>query len=210
MHPSFNLNVLLCQQILSDTIPVRTMDQTEAAVFSRFTEDEIAAAKAHLHKRTAESSASGLDGVGYDDYLEIGNDILANLINECLDTLEIPTQSFTNDPEGYRAISLESCGLEFMTLLIHLRLMRWCEDHNIIPDSHNGFREGHQTNDNVFTLRAAVERARAEGRTLYVAFADLRNTFPTTTHACLWAKMQRLGAGGKIFDWLRLLYAQMT
>ncbi|TEB19371.1 hypothetical protein FA13DRAFT_1647016, partial [Coprinellus micaceus] len=48
-HPSFNMDVLLCHQMTSDTIPERTVDQTADTVFSSpFTVDEIAAAKAHL------------------------------------------------------------------------------------------------------------------------------------------------------------------
>ncbi|KAF5334783.1 hypothetical protein D9611_012913 [Ephemerocybe angulata] len=230
MNPSFpmplayNEHVLLCQKIASDSMPLRTTDTTVEQIFSSpITVDEIAAAKAHIHKQATESSASGLDGVGYDNLMAIDNEVLARVFNECLDTLEVPTQWLTtvlaailkkgkarDDPDGYRAIALESCGLKFMTLLIHKRLTRWCERHNIIPDSQNGFREGYRTNNNVFVLRTAVERARAEGKTLYVAFADLSNAFPATNHACLWTKLQRLGAGGKIFDWLRLLYREMT
>jgi hypothetical protein len=80
-----------------------------------------------------------------------------------------------DDPEGYRAVALESCGLKFMTLLIHKCLKMWCERQNIVPPSQNGFREGHRTNDNVFILRTAIKRAKADGKALYVAFPDARS-----------------------------------
>lgn len=222
--PSFDMNHLGMNEALAALIPQKTIDTTRDQIFSRpFTAEEIAEAKDHLHKRMAERTASGSDGVGYSDFLRIDNDILANLFNECLDANDAPTEWLTttlmailkkdkdkNDPNGYRAIALESCGLKIMTLLIHKRLTTWCNDMGIIPPSQNGFREGYRTYDGVFILRCAIERANAHGLTLYVGFADLSNAFPATNHACLWNKMRRLGAGGKIFDWLRMLYNEMS
>lgn len=36
------------------------------------------------------------------------------------------------------------------------------------------------TNNNMFILRAAIDRARADQKVLYVAFIDLINAFPST------------------------------
>lgn len=96
-----------------------------------------------------------------------------------------------------------------MTLLIHSRLTAWAAENNIIPTSQNGFREGYRTNNNAFILRCAIEKARSLGRSLYVATIDISNVFPSTHHSALWVKLQARGAGGKIFDWLRMLYEHM-
>jgi hypothetical protein len=45
---------------------------------------------------------------------------------------------------------------------------------------------------------------------LYVAFADLSNAFPSTDLPTLWLKLREMGIGGKVFDWLRMLYARMS
>lgn len=38
-----------------------------------------------------------------------------------------------------------------------------------------GFRAHFRTNNNAFILRAAIEKAAANGQTLYAAFVDLSN-----------------------------------
>jgi hypothetical protein len=91
-----------------------------------------------------------------------------------------------DDPASYRLIGLESCLLKFLTLLIDNRIREWCEDMLILPPSQNGFREDYRTNNNSQTLRCAIERAEAEGKTLFVAFVDLQNAFLSTDISVLW------------------------
>lgn len=57
-------------------------------------------------------------------------------------------------------------------------------------------------NNNLFILRCAIESAKAQQKPLYVAVVDATNAFPLTDCATLWLKLQRLGIGGPIFDWL--------
>ncbi|KAJ7044791.1 hypothetical protein C8F04DRAFT_903356, partial [Mycena alexandri] len=70
----------------------------------------------------------------------------------------------------------------------------------IIPDSQNGFQPNHRTDDNSFILLCAIHRARAEGKTLYVFFGDMTNTFPYTDIARLWSDMYAAGVSGPMFD----------
>ena len=48
------------------------------------------------------------------------------------------------------------------------------------------------------------------GRTLYVTFIDLKNAFPSTNLPTLWSRLFSAGVSGPLFDWLQILYAQMT
>ncbi|KAF5338306.1 hypothetical protein D9758_015745 [Tetrapyrgos nigripes] len=50
----------------------------------------------------------------------------------------------------------------------------------------------------------------AEGDTLYVVFLDISNAFPSADHSFLWLQMQTLGLTGIYFDWIRMLYLNMT
>ncbi|KAE9385778.1 hypothetical protein BT96DRAFT_1088684 [Gymnopus androsaceus JB14] len=50
---------------------------------------------------------------------------------------------------------------------------------------------------------------RAMGKTLYVATVDITNAFPSTDRATLWLKLKMLGMSGKLFDWIRMIYALM-
>lgn len=115
-----------------------------------------------------------------------------------------------NDPAGLRTVGLESCMLKFVTLLMHKRLYDWAERHGILPASQNGFREGYRTNNNAFVLRCMIERARASDRSLFVAFVELSNAFPSTDQDTLWLRLHDMGVSGCIFDWLRMLYARMS
>jgi hypothetical protein len=38
---------------------------------------------------------------------------------------------------------------------------------------------------------------------------DATNAFPSTDHPTLWLKLLKMGMGGAIFDWLRMLYQRM-
>jgi hypothetical protein len=79
-----------------------------------------------------------------------------------------------------------------MTLLIEHRIREWAGSNAIIPDSQNGFREGYRTNNNSYILRCSIDRARAEGKTLFVAFIDLSNAFPATDLPTLWTGIRFL------------------
>lgn len=144
-------------------------------------------------------------------------------MNRCIDECDSPHVWLTSvvvailkknrspaDPDGHRAVVLECCLLNMLTLLIHRRLYSWAEGAGIIPPSQNGFREGYRTNNNAFILRCLIDRARAQGKTVFVAFVDISNTFPSTNQAALWMKMYDMGVCGKLFDWLRMLYRKMT
>jgi hypothetical protein len=54
-----------------------------------------------------------------------------------------------------------------------------------------------------------IDKARAEEMTLYVIAVDLTNAFPSVDRATLWLKLYRMGMRGKIFDWIRMLYAKL-
>ncbi|KAJ7603722.1 hypothetical protein FB45DRAFT_691347, partial [Roridomyces roridus] len=56
------------------------------------------------------------------------------------------------------------------------------------------------TNNNPFILRTLIEKARASGETLYVAFVDISNAFSGVNHNSLWLKMQHYGLTGPYFD----------
>ncbi|KAH6901852.1 hypothetical protein BKA70DRAFT_1157487, partial [Coprinopsis sp. MPI-PUGE-AT-0042] len=166
---------------MAGAIPNVTEDPSPSLSFSRlFTLAEIEAAKDKLRSRF--DSAVGDDGISYADIYDMSNECLQTLCN-C-----------------YRSIGLEPCMLKFMTLLINERVVKWADELHLIPPSQNGFRTGFRSNNNMFILRTALDKANATGNTLYVAYVDMTNAFPFTDHSTLWIKLQRMGAGGFIFD----------
>ncbi|KIY61348.1 hypothetical protein CYLTODRAFT_332663, partial [Cylindrobasidium torrendii FP15055 ss-10] len=144
--------------------------------------DEFGTAKGRLGPRIGHS-ARGADKTGYEDVMRIPNDVLADL-----------------DPDSYRVIGLESCLLKVFTLVIEMRLTEWVARKGIVPDSQNGFRRGMRTHNCSFVLRTVIDAATGEKKKVYAAFVDLKDAFPSTNIASLWAKMYRAGAAGPIFD----------
>lgn len=218
----FSSDRLATHRLLASLIPDETEDVSEEQAFSSpFTAEDIAWAKNRIKERNLQS-AKGYDGVAYKLILQIDNDALAGLLNECVASRDGPSVWFItlviaiakkgkslDDPAGLRTVGLESCVLKLLTLLIHKRLYAWAEKRGVFPPSQNGFREGYRTNNNAFVLRCMIDRARALNKTLYVAFVDISNAFPSTEQNTLWLKLYNMGVSGSLFDWLRMLYTRM-
>ncbi|KAJ6574597.1 hypothetical protein B0H19DRAFT_986206, partial [Mycena capillaripes] len=179
--------------ILAGLIPDTTEDNSEEGFFSeRWGDEDMGRLKDHIRKHSLDS-AEGEDHTSYAELLEIPNDDLAYLCNECVDRRGGPSIC-------YRLIALQSCFLKGLTILIHWRIFDWAEARGLIPPWQNGFRPGYRTNNNPFILRCLKEWARAHGKTMYVACVDFTNAFPSTDQPTLWLKLFRMGMGGAIFD----------
>ncbi|KAF5378200.1 hypothetical protein D9615_007560 [Tricholomella constricta] len=203
-------------------LPTETTDQTPEKFFSsEWTHEDIGWVKDHLKKHSI-TSAPGEDHINYAAVMSIPNEDLAHLCNECIRLKDAPSiwlksvivgvlkkNKPATDPDSYRVIALESCVLKVVMLLIHQRITEWAEANRHIPESQNGFRAHRRTNDNPFILRCAWENAKANKEPLFVAAIDATNAFPSTDHPSLWLKLTRLGMGGPLFDWLRMIYTKM-
>ena len=189
----------LCD-ILSNAIPPITVDHTAQQFFSRpFQVDDVEWAKEHLGHRHTKASP-GLDRVLYKTVADIPNEALLALFNACIHSLDAPQDWFTTilvgvlnqgkpatSPDSYRLVGLECCLLKVLTLLIDRRLRAWADAYDIFPDSQNGFQEAYRTHNNSFILRTAIEKAQSMQQSLYVAFIDLKNAFPSTHFPTLWS-----------------------
>ncbi|KAH7879159.1 uncharacterized protein C8R40DRAFT_1021061, partial [Lentinula edodes] len=157
------------------------------------TERDVSSVKAYL-KRTTHSDATGVDAATYSQLMGIPNNLLASLFSRAFHA------------NNYHAIALESCVLKFASLLIHLKLSHALEQAQVIPPSQNGFRSGYHTNNNAFILRTLIEKAPYRvncmhmTNTLFAAFVDISNAFPSTNQSSLWIKLASLGLTGQYFD----------
>ncbi|KAJ7438964.1 hypothetical protein B0H11DRAFT_2254277, partial [Mycena galericulata] len=138
-------------RILAHLIPETTSDSSEERFSSaEWTEANIAWVKDQIRKHGLHS-ASGEDAILYAEILEIPNDVLAYLCNECIRRKDGPSAWFrtviigllkkgklNSDPDSYRIIALESCVLKILMLLIHKRITDWATAQGLIPDYQNG------------------------------------------------------------------------
>lgn len=223
MPAHFDADLKHLRDLMSDAIPTLTRDKTRELFFSRpFDIADMEKIKRKLGERSSKS-ARGIDAISYKKIVSIPNEALVKLFNFCITNRDAPQDWFTTlligilklgkldvDPESYRLIGLECCLLKVLTLLIDMRIREWAEAYKILPDSQNGFREKYRTHNNSFVVRCAIDKARAEGKNLHVAFVDLTNAFPSTDLPTLWIKLFNAGVAGPLFDWLRMLYARMS
>jgi len=220
---NFDSASMVVDEALAEAIPDASQPSIQFPILNTlFTEKDIEAAKLHLRDKSGSGKATGWDDISYQMIMEMDNKSLLHLINECVRKRDVPSawlktvvagilkkNGHLHDASSYRAIALESCVLRFATLMIHMRFAVVLEENHILPDSQNGFRAEFRTNNNAFILRSLIERARASNETLHVAFVDISNAFPSTSHAVLWLKLEKYGLTGIYFDWLRMLYQRM-
>ncbi|KAK0462353.1 uncharacterized protein EV420DRAFT_1265412 [Desarmillaria tabescens] len=169
----FDEDALLQAALEADSIPGITVNHSQAQYFScLFVLEEVIDIKNNI--RSHSPSGMGWDRTSYDLFMALPNNLLLMFFNCCLETRA-----------NYHLIGLESCLLKMFTLLLDRHVHLWIEDNHILPESQNGFRRGYHAMNNPFILRMAIDKALAEGQTLYVAFPDLTNAFPSTDHASL-------------------------
>ncbi|KAJ3875126.1 hypothetical protein F5051DRAFT_471870, partial [Lentinula edodes] len=184
---SFDPRILEQLDASANEIPFPSPQSSHPDFNLAVTEHDVGSVKAYL-KRTTHSDATGVDAATYSQLMGIPNNLLASLFSRAFHA------------NNYRAIALESCVLKFASLLIHLKLSHALEQAQVIPPSQNGFRSGYRTNNNAFILCTLIEKARASGNTLFAAFVDISNTFPSTNQSSLWIKLASLGLTGQYFD----------
>ncbi|PIL29435.1 hypothetical protein GSI_08377 [Ganoderma sinense ZZ0214-1] len=196
------------------------LNQLRAMAMSEL--QEVDSVKAHI-RANCRGTACGLDSIPYDEVLKIPSERLQALFQLCIDDLSVPQAWLTaaiaavkkprkdgTDPESYRTIGLESCLLKTLTLLIDRCLREWADSAAKIPLEQTGFRKGHRAINNVFILRALIDKARHLRRPLYVVYLDLSNAYPSVDQPSMWTKLADAGAQGPLIDWLRLLYANLS
>ena len=76
----------------------------------------------------------------------------------------------------------------------------------MLPETQCGFRAGRGTADMVFTLRMAIELARAKKFPLYVLFVDLMKAYGSVSRVGLWEILRRKGVPGYLVELARAFY----
>ncbi|MBE7189862.1 reverse transcriptase family protein, partial [Jatrophihabitans endophyticus] len=200
--------------------PANTLSaDTPDALKRPFTADEVAA---KLKKRVGGANTPGADGIDNKTLRKCKPDSLARLFNIIAGTREAPSPwllavlaaipksgASINEASNSRGIALMSCLLKLFMALISDRYWALMTERGIKPPSQNGFVPGLATTNNPKSLRYVAERAAADGRDLYVAYLDLSKAFDLVHRPTLWAKMEKMGFSGPLFDVVRSVYAEM-
>ena len=90
--------------------------------------------------------------------------------------------------------------------IVNGRLVRRFEQNQILPETQCGFRSGRGTADMIFTLRMALEVARAKHVPRYALFVDLMKAYDSVSRASMWQIMQRKSIPDHLVFLLQQLY----
>lgn len=215
---------------VESTIPDRTSPTCLAALSTassisdhplekRITADEVEWLKSRLHGTGRHTSRTRdlADIMSWEDTVNLPNGGLRDLFNLCLVQNDAPDAELatkviglakpkedSTDARNLRYINIKSVLLRALTSILERRISQWSDAGDVLQHAQNGFCAGRRTEDHVFFLQTLHAK-----QTLFVAFVDFKNAFPSVHRATLWVKLRNQGAGGRVFDLLRTVYKRM-
>jgi hypothetical protein len=107
------------------------------------------------------------------------------------------------DPGNYRPISLTSVVGKTMERLVKDQLVDFLERNKLIRDSQHGFRHGRSCLTNLLDFFGDVISTYDECKAVDVVYLDFQKAFDKVPHQRLLLKIQSLGIGGNVIQWLR-------
>lgn len=113
------------------------------------------------------------------------------------------------DKDRYRGISVSSVLSKIVDKLLAQRLDAAVEATTARSPTQCGFRKGMGTLDAMFAMHHLIQRARAEGKYLYVVFVDFKKAFDTVSRQALLDRCRQLGVHGRFLQVLELLYSRV-
>ena len=144
----------------------------------------------------------GLDGISC-EVLKLGGEASVQWLSSIFATIwaeeSVPSDWITqlvvpihkkgsqSDCDNFRGISLLSVPSKVFTKVISNHLKPRVQH---LRESQCGFRKGRGCNDQIYTLRVLMEKAREFHQPLYMCFIDLHKAYDSVNRNALWAVLQ--------------------
>jgi hypothetical protein len=147
-----------------------------------------------------DKKSSGIDGVPSELFKytkDVLGDALLTLLNYVLDIGEYPEKwaegiispvfkaGNHNDPNNYKRITVQPAVSKILDTLVNNRLIFLTEVLDQDDIYNGGFKKGSSTADNMFVLLSVIQRQKALGKPLYIAFIDFRREFDSVNMTLL-------------------------
>ena len=187
---------------------------------SPITEEEISTAISQMKN----GKASGLDGI-FSEVLKLGEEASVCWLTSIFTTIwmeetvpsdwqkqllvPIHKKGSQSDCDNYCRISLLSVPSKIFTKIISNCLKPQVE--RLLRENQCGFGKGRGCNDQIYTLRALMKKAREFHQPLYVCFIDLCKAYDSVNRDTLWAVLQQCyHLPEKLLTIIRVMHDQFT
>ena len=149
-------------------------------------------------------------------------DVLTHLLNLVFTTGDLPSSWTTSEVvslpkegdlanmDNYRGISLMSCTLKALLVLVSRRINRAAEGANRFHETQAGFRNLEEAITQAACVVEVLQRRRIAKWRTFAVFIDLRKAYDTVPHEALFAKLRRFGVRGRCLAFIKALYANST
>ena len=198
-----------------------TCSRVEPTLDAPFSTDEVIAAINTLLR----NKAGGLDTIT-NNMLKAGRIIIAPLLVKLFNKI-LALQYFPkawskgliipifksgdmDDPDNYRGICLNSDLSKLFTGLLNTRLTKFLDDNLKISHNQTGFRKNFRTSDNLFTLKALIDKSMNNKEKLYTCFVDFSKAYDTIWRDGLFYKMLQSGISRNFVSLTKSIYANLT
>ena len=108
----------------------------------------------------------------------------------------------SSDPGNYRPVSLTSVVGKLMEVIIKETLSEYLEVNEILVNYQHGFRQKQSTLTNLIDFYEGVTRELDLGNKVDVAYLDFQKAFDKVSHFKLITKLQNIGLGGELLNWI--------
>lgn len=163
-------------------------------------------------------SAPGKDDICYcmlDNMDDRSLKIILKQINKVWELGEIPAAwkhsvivpilksgKVASDPSSYRPIALTSQLGKTMEKMVTERLSYYIESRDIFSSYQSGFRKGRNTMDSVLSLESKIRKAQTNKEIVIAVFFDIEKAYDMLWKEGLLIKLDKLGVGGKMYNWV--------
>lgn len=115
----------------------------------------------------------------------------------------IPKISNANKPQDFRPISLLCSTSKILETIIAAHIISHAKKHKIIPDEQHGYQNHKSVTTQLLEVIDDFSLAIENKQAIDIIYFDFAKAFDTIPHDRLLAKLESLGIGGALLEWLQ-------